>query len=314
MSLWNKRVLICVFQQLSPMYPVLLSLAHCCATADGRSGRAALAACAARRWLARTAAGIKRIGTYDTMGPAAWTSLICCLPALEHAFLHFDGDLVSDDVACLLEALAGCPRLKSLSLLIYCFEDAEDGGLSRPIPDASAFAKLSSLTYLALRSWEADCFIVPDVVAALASLTALAELNLDLPQAAVVPAALGRCKGLRSLALSSFSPCVLEVGCLELPNLQSLEFNSCDFDEDLRLLPGVSALQQLTRLEFQGNQAVCEFDPGLVRLGHLQRLVLSPDNLRCAGSVDAAPPRLLWLPADMGLLSLSLLHLDLAGL
>ena len=112
-----------------------------------------LAACAARRWLARNAAGVNLIYTDAAAKASACTSLVSCLPALEDVMLCLIGPLFRDDLACLLEALAGCPRLRALTLFS---EDAkhvghtEDEDLHWPFPDAAAFAKLRSLTQLEL--------------------------------------------------------------------------------------------------------------------------------------------------------------------
>ena len=289
-------------------YSVLLSLLLCCATVDGQNGRAVLAACAARRWLARNAADVKLIHSYADRQASEWTSLFCCLPALEDVMLTFDGMLTRDDLECLLEALAGCPHLSALDLSTVYFEDE---GLQRPFPDASTFAKLSSLTKLALRvMFEADVMTLTDVVGALVPLTGLADLSLGLPQSAVVPAALGQFKGLQSLAFYDLRPCVLEAGCLDLPKLQSLEFGQCLFEEDAQVLPGITALQCLTCIEFSGFLGSCFFDPGLSRL-QLQRMVMSHDP---CDDYDDDSPWLLRLPADMGVLSSSLLYLDLSGL
>ena len=95
-----------------------------------------------------------------------------------------------------------------------------------------------------------DPYSLADVVGALVPLTGLAELRMGSVGRAVVPAALGLLKGLRSLTLRFMRPCVLTVGCLELPNLESLVFDHCDC-EDAKVLPGVTALQCLTRIEFQ---------------------------------------------------------------
>lgn len=72
---------------------------------------------------------------------------------------------------------------------------------------ASAFAQLRSLTRLALRHGRVVPYTLADVVGALVPLTGLAELELGILRAAVVPAALGQLKGLRSLELEQ--PAVL---------------------------------------------------------------------------------------------------------
>ena len=191
-----------------------------------------------------------------------------------------------------------------------------DGDLHWPFPYAPSFAKLSSLTKLALGFHEEEHCTLADVVGALVPLTGLAELSLRLPQPAVVPAALVQFKGLQSLAFRDFSPCVLEAGCLDLPNLLSLDFDECNFEEGAQMLPGVIALQRLTCMEITGSEGPRFFDPQLVQLPGLQRLVLSCDiDYDTDDDVgNSAPARLLRLPADMGLLSLSLMHLDFSGL
>ncbi len=77
-----------------------------CGTADGRSGPAVLAACAARRWLARSAAGLRLIRSPTQAAAAACMSLVSCLPALEEVQLYLCGPVVPNDLGCLLEALA----------------------------------------------------------------------------------------------------------------------------------------------------------------------------------------------------------------
>ena len=274
------------------------------------------AACAAKRWLARNAADVKLIrAKYEEA--LACASLVTCLPALEDASLWLC-PLTRDDLWWLLEALAKCPRLTALDLSIDCFEAGEDDGdLHWPFPYAPSFAKLSSLTKLALAFHEEEPCTLADVVGALVPLTGLAELSLRLFQPAVVPAALGRFKGLQALALWDFSPCVMEAGCLDLPNLLSLDLDGCNFEEGAQMLPGLIALQRLTCMEITGSEGPRFFDPQLVQLPGLQRLVLSCENDYDTGDDDVgigAPARLLRLPADMGLLSLSLLHLDISGL
>ena len=189
--------------------------------------------------------------------------------------------------------------------------DRKVGTGNWPFADASVSAKLPSLTRLALSSkWDVPETLA-DVVGALVSLTGLAELSIDLPQPAVVPATLAQLKGLRSLELRNMSPCCLRAGCLELPNLVSLKFTWCNFDE-AEALPGVTALQCLTRIEFSGKEGPCYFDPRLVQLP-LQRMVMWKDT-PCTAVSGSAPLRLLMLPADMGLLCSTLLHRDMSGL
>ena len=92
----------------------VLDHAAWCFTADTQSGPASLAACAARRWLARNAAGVKLVAASDIVEAEACISLVSCLPALEDAALRLRGRLMPDNV--LVEALAFCPRLTALSL------------------------------------------------------------------------------------------------------------------------------------------------------------------------------------------------------
>ena len=273
-----------------------------------------LAVCAARRWLTRYAAGVKFIRSCNVKASAC-ASLVVCLPALEGVALNFFRP-VRDDLGCLLDALAWCHYLSALDLSVECFEDSEaDDDLIWPVSYARACAKLSSLTKLTLAFNEEDCCSLFDVVGALVPLTGLVELTLSFSQPGVVPASLGRFKLLQSLTLSGFSPCVLVAGCLALPNLQSLEFSECDFTEDADKLPGIIALQRLTRVEISGGEGPRFFDPQLVQLSRLQRLVLScnidDDDEDVASSAPARPLR---LPADMGLLSSSLLHLDISSI
>ena len=83
---------------------------------DGQDEQGVLAACAARRWLARNAAGVKIIHTHTGVEAVAWISLVSCLPALQDVTLHVTGVNTEDDLGCLLEALAWCPRLRALDL------------------------------------------------------------------------------------------------------------------------------------------------------------------------------------------------------
>ena len=288
------------------------------ATADGQGGRAVLAACAARRWLARNAAGVKiihkdsNIHSDSNAKASGCASLLSCLPALERVTLNLRL-LIRDDLGCLLEALAWCPRLTALDLCVEMFQSGQgDDEQHWPFPYASAFAKLSSLTKLALAFGQEEPCTLAAVVGALVPLTGLMDLDLFmLGQPAVVPAALGLFKHLQSLALWGFLPCVLEAGCLDLPNLLSLEIRECDFAETAEELPGVAALQRLTRIEISGDQGPRFFDPRLVQLPGLKRLVLSCDIDDDEMDAPARPVR---LPDDMGLLSSSLLHLDFSGL
>ena len=239
-----------------------------------------------------------------------------CLPALVDVAVYPDGRMDPSDPGRLLDALAACPRLRALSLSVghpyFRNSFGEIGDVDWPFADASAFAKLRSLTKLALSSkWKVP-ETLSDVVGALASFTGLAELSVDFPQPFVVPDSLVQLKGLRSLELRNMSPCVLQAGCLELPKLLSLNLRCCNFEETEVLLSGVTALQCLTCIEFSSKEGPCIFDPRLVQLP-LQRIVMSQDP-PFAQVYSSAPLRLLGLPADMGALCSTLLHLDISGL
>ena len=174
--------------------------------------------------------------------------------------------------------------------------------------DMSAFAKLHGLTQLTLRLGVAHRLTLADVVGALVPLTGLMELNLHFPQAAVVPSALGRLKGLQSLFLWETCPCSFEAGCLDLPNLRSLEFRCCYF-ELAEVLPNIGALQRLTRIQFLGGLGPQFFDHQLVQLPKLQHMVFQRGGPHDVGACHW----LFELPADMGLLRSGLLHLDFSG-
>ena len=286
----------------------------CCVTTDWQRAPAALAACAARRWLARNAAGTKVLrrdpGTfYDCMDIPAYISLVSCLPALEDVRLCLPETLVPDDVGCLLEALACLPRLRALDLWVdercgVAWDTFESDAVP-PCPDTSAFTKLRSLTKLRLSVGEAHSYTVAGVVGALVSLTGLAELSLCLPRSKTVPAALGQLKGLRSLVLSQSNFCDFEAGCLELPNLLSLEFAGCSFP-DAERLPCVTALQNLASIKLLYGPGPRFFDHQLVQLPRLQQIIFEP----CEPSGGTACPWLSRPPADMGFLKSSLLHLS----
>ena len=247
-------------------------------------------ACAARRWLARNAAGVKLVHRCPSSKASACISLVSCLPALQDVTLF--ARLVGDDLGCLLEALACCTRLTALNLFLDPGDDEDSCSL---FPNAAAFAKLHTLTKLGLFYKEDNQFCLADIVSALVPLTGWAKLSLTSCQPAVVPATLAHLKGLQSLTFSEFGPFVLEAGCLDLPNLQSLEFEDCGFEEDAQLLPGVTALQCITRIEFLATKRPFFFD-------HQVRLP------------DPVSSQMHGLPAGMGLLSSSLLHLHVLGL
>ena len=235
-------------------------------------------------------------------------SLVSCLPALEDVNLSLPELLVPKELDRLLEALAWLPRLRVLDLTMDD-DDADavlDDKASRPCPDTSAFAKLRSLTKLALSFGEADSYTAAGVVDALVSLSGLADLRLWLPQSSVMPAALRQLKGLRSLVLSNIHLGDFEADCLVLPNLLNLVFVDCHFG-NADMLPGVTALQNLTSIKFLRSQGPRFFDQQLVRLPRLQRIIFD----MCEGSL--ACPWLSRLPADMGSLSSTLLHLCCCG-
>ena len=238
-------------------------------------------------------------------------SLISCLPRLERVELVLPEPLVPRDLDCLLVALAWLPHLSALGLSVDDYEfssNSSDTELPWPCPDTSAFAKLRSLTRLALFFGKEAFYTVAGMVDALVSLTGLTQLNLHLPHSAVVPATVRQLKGLRSLSFSKLSPCVLEAGCLELPNLETLEFAKCNF-AGAGVLPGVTALQSLTIIVFANGKGPPFFDHQLVQLRRLQRIICYLCGVRGGG----ACLYLSKLPADMGALRSSLLYLRCNG-
>ena len=115
-----------------------------CGIADGKSGPAVLAACAATRWLARNAPCIKLIRCSRSDAAAlACTSLVSCLPALEHVDLCFSDSLLLKIWGCLLEALAWCPRLRVLDL---CAIDGKEGHPPQLFPASGSRPPLRSCT------------------------------------------------------------------------------------------------------------------------------------------------------------------------
>ena len=246
--------------------------------------------------------------SHTAAAAAACTSLVSCLPALEEVQLHLCGPVAPNDLGCLLEALAWCPRLRALDLDM----DSVAGGKA-DVPwafPAPALANLSSLTSLDLGFHDSDHYILADVVGALVVLTGLVMLDIRFPTYGgmhLVPAALGQLKALRWLLFWCIRTCVLEAGCLDLPQLESLDFCNCEFP-DAQVLPSVRALQCLTGIAFDNCQGPPTVDPQLAQLPGLQRLVLSQDTN--FGLHLLEPLR---LPADMGSLSATLLHLDIAG-
>ena len=192
---------------------------------------------------------------------------------------------------------------------------------------APAFAKLRGLTRLALFFGEEDPHgVLINVLGALVSLPGLAELKLSFKgEPAVVPAALGQLKGLRSLFMRGLDPCVLEAGCLDLPNLLSLEAEQCRFcplvapsDTADSWLPSLTALQRLTRIEFSDCTGPRFFDAQLAELPGLQRMMYGVDlgDDRITWNPPGACPACPWLyrpSAGMGALSSALRHLSFKG-
>lgn len=224
-----------------------------------------IAACAARHWLARSAAGVKLICSRTKAAAPACASLVSCLPALGDAELCLPAPLSPGNLKCLLDALAWCPRLRALSLSTYDEQDADE--VMPPFSEsgcACAFATLRSLTRLALSFEVVDPYTLADVVDVLVPLTGLAELTISLPKPAVVPAALAQLKGLRSLNLQRLDSCFFEAGCLNLPSepgvpllsqfplaltqLVALECLSAGENRFAELPAGITALSRLTEL------------------------------------------------------------------
>ena len=256
--------------------------------------------------MAHIAAGVARLRSPRFALPWVIPCLVFCLPALEQAELWIHGPLISGDLESLLDALAVCPRLRALDLSVSHFL-ANVGDAVEPFPNVPAFSKLHSLTQLAL-AFDDPC-VIADLVDALVPLTGLAALYLCLrSESTVVPAALGQLKGLQSLGLHELRPCVLEAGCLDLPNLQSLHFQDCFFEENAQVLPGVTVLQRLTSIALWGFKGFCFFDPGLVQLPQLRHMVMSQPDQEENGL------GLFKLPSDMGALRASLISVDLSGL
>ena len=234
-----------------------------------------------------------------------YMSLVSCLPALETVDLCLPRPLVPMELGCLLNALSWLPRLQTPDLSVDendADASSDDSSDDEACPDTSVFAKLRSLTKLALSFCEADTYTVAGVVDGLVSLTGLAVLNLGLPQSTVVPAALGQLKGLRSLVLSDMHLHDFEADCLNLPNLVSLDFSCCNIAE-ANMPPGVTALQNLTSITFAYCRGPRIFHQQPVRLPRPQHLVY--DMCGPGGACQ-------WLsqqPVDMGALTSSLLHL-----
>ena len=188
--------------------------------------------------------------------------------------------------------------------------DDESVQAVQPVTGAPTFVKLRSLaqlrslTKLAMDFGKYEHCTLADVVDAVLPLTGLTELIISVYTPAVLPATLGQLKGLESLRFCGLYVRGFEAGCLDLPNLVSLQFQEC---EVLDMFPGVTALQKLTCIEFAGCQGPPSFNQ-LVQLPRLQRMVFSHDVW-----LDGARLGRFRLPADMGLLSSALLHLDFSG-
>ena len=247
----------------------------------------------------------------------AYASLVSCLPALQAVELrplsppreagsYAPSPGVPGDLGGLLEALACCPRLEALVLGDYGGDQAR-----WPSCDWAAFSNLRSLTKLSLAlAPNQSPDTLPGIANALASLPGLAELDLWLGgQSAVVPAALGKLKALRSLRVTGLRSCVLEAGCFNLPSLLSLHFMLCTFP-DTEVLPGATALQSLTRIEFECCRGPRWFDRQLVHLPRLAQILYDTREPPSGG----ACPWLSRLPADMGSLSMTLTHISCSGL
>lgn len=160
------------------------------------------AACGARRWLKRYAAGVKLIRSRTEAAASACTILVSCLPALRDVELRLPASLDPDGLSSLLEALACCPRLRALDLVM---SDLERGDVPQPLVSccAPAFAQLRSLTKLALSFGEASPPIwgnVPgcdfaDVVDALVPLTSLGGAESAPSSACVCACRVGAAQG-----------------------------------------------------------------------------------------------------------------------
>ena len=151
-----------------------LLLAVC--TADGQSGPALLAACAARRWLAHNATRVTRMLRSNTRTAAlAATSLVSCLPALERVELRLYESLTAGDLRCLLEALAWCPRLRVLG---FYTETYQGRAVPQAFPDMPKLMKQRGLKALAL-NFRREIFAFASMMDAVVSLTGLIDLNQE---------------------------------------------------------------------------------------------------------------------------------------
>ena len=276
----------------------LADSACCYGTAGGESEPAS----AIRRWLARNAAAVRVLFVDKFVLATACTRLVTCLPALEDVQI-LSSLMAPCDLVRLLEALACCPRLGVLSLWVLNTDRCH--GEVYPIEHSlGPFAKLHSLTKLSFCFDDTEVCPLADVVRALVPLTGLAELGFTSEHPAVVPAALGQLKALRSLALMCFKSCIFEAGCFDLPNLLSLSFFSGGSVEGAEVLGSVPALPSLTRIAFS-NSSAPSFAAQLLRLPRLQHMAFESEEPYADGDNDA------YLGLSRGSLSSALLHLHL---
>ena len=250
----------------------------------------------------RNAAYVTFICSREEAPAVACMSLVSCMPALEHVKLVLPGLPVAYDLNCLLEALAWCPHL---DVLILSMLDDEEG--NAPFPGVPAFAKLRSLRVLHLALSAVERHALADVVDALVSLPGLLELEIELFEPAILPEGLGQLKGLRHLDFLGLRSCTCEAGCLDLPNLLSLDFGDCEF-ADMEMLLGHAALQSLRRIDFSN----CQGHPFAIDLVALPRLQWMGFGTLEPCHSDAFRD-LAGLPAATSLLSSSLLHLNFSG-
>ena len=226
--------------------------------------------------------------------------------ALESVDLCLPHPLAPDDLRCLLEALAWCPRPDQIVLYTCDHEgDTDVDQAGWPAPD---MARLRSLTKLALELHKFEPYTLTHAVDALAHLTGLVRLNFSCDASVAVPAALGQLKTLQALALGcASSPGVMEAGCFEVLSPASLKLVGCNM-EHAEVLPDVTALPSLTSMHFCGRgPRTSDHQPG--QLPQLQ--IIESETL--APLPGGACPWLSRLPADMGSLGSTLRHLSLSG-
>ena len=151
----------CLHVAAVSLHSVLLP---CCGIADARRKDAMLAACAARRWLARNAAALKRIRIQNNAAASVCMNLVSCLPALEDVDLHLAGPSNPHKLSCLLEAPSWCPRLRVLYLRMWQSERRQGNQAALSNQRMPAFTKLRSLTQLVLEFGSAVPFTLAAVV------------------------------------------------------------------------------------------------------------------------------------------------------